>query len=151
MDKIIFVLLAVISGCMFGMQASVNGALGKRIGVYESSFISVLTSTIILLILLFLFGKGNLTAVKEVPKWQLLGGIFGAIIVTAMVISVPRIGGASAVFAVIFGQMCVSLIIDHYGLFEIPVMKFDGYRFAGIIFMLIGLVLIFKNNLDIHV
>jgi len=81
MSNIPFVLLAILGGCMFALQATVNGAFGKRIGIYESSLVSVLISVVILLLVVLLFGKGSLSSVSEVPKWHLLGGVLGAFIV----------------------------------------------------------------------
>lgn len=148
MHKIYFVILMIISGWMFGIQSSINGALGKRIGVYESSFFSFLVGAVFLFIISFLFGKGNLSSIWEVPKWQLIGGILGACIVTSMVLSVPNIGVASAVFAIILGQTTISLFIDHFGLFNVPVIHFDLFRLTGVILMLAGLLLIFRGNLN---
>lgn len=131
---------------MFGIQSSINGALGKRIGVYESSFFSFLVGTVVLLAVVLIFGKGSLSGLSGIPKWQLIGGVLGAFIVTSMIISVPKIGVASAVFAVMLGQMMISIIIDNFGLFNVPVIPFDLYRLLGVMLMIVGLMLIFKGN-----
>jgi transporter family-2 protein len=146
MSKVYLVILMIFAGCMAGIQSSINGALGKRIGVYESSFFSFLLGTIILLVLVVVLGKGNLSAVTEVPRWQLLGGVAGVIIVTSMILAVPNIGVASAVFAVTIGQILISMVIDHFGLFDAPVIPFNLLRFAGIILMVAGLILIFRGG-----
>lgn len=148
MNKLFFVILMIISGWMFGTQSSINGALGKRIGVYESSFFSFLLGTIVLLILVIIFGKGNLPGVLEAPRWQLIGGILGVFIVTSMIIAVPNIGVASAVFSIMLGQIMISMVIDHFGLFNAPIIPFDLLRFTGVILMIAGLLLIFKGNLS---
>jgi transporter family-2 protein len=147
MNKLFFVLLMVVSGWMFGTQSSINGALGKRIGVYESSFFSFLLGTVVLAVIVLVFGKGNLMAITQVPRWQLIGGVLGVFIVTSMIIAVPNIGVASAVFAIMLGQIMISMVIDHFGLFNAPVIHFDLIRLTGVILMMAGLLLIFRGNL----
>lgn len=71
----IYVLLAIIGGISLGVQAGINGVLGKRIGVIEGSFVSFFIGTIILLLLVIFMGKGDLLKVTTLPKWQLLGGL----------------------------------------------------------------------------
>lgn len=148
MNKIYFVLLMIISGCMFGVQSSINGALGKRIGVFESSFFSFLLGTVVLLIVVIFFGKGSFWTFMEVPKWQLIGGLLGVFIVTSTILAVPNIGVASAVFAIMLGQIMISIVIDHFGLFNVPIIPFDLLRLTGVILMIAGLFLIFKGNLS---
>lgn len=148
MNKISFVFLMIIAGWMFGIQSSINGALGKRIGVYESSFFSFLLGTGVLLIMILFFGKGNLLGIIEVPKWQLIGGILGVFIVTSMILAVPNIGVGSAVFAIMLGQIIISMVIDHFGLFNAPIIPFNLLRLAGVLLMISGLFLIFRGNIS---
>ncbi len=148
MNKVYFVLLMIISGWMFGVQSSINGALGKRIGVFESSFFSFLLGTVVLLFVVIFFGKGNFWTFTEVPKWQLIGGLLGVFIVTSTILAVPNIGVASAVFAIMLGQIMISIVIDHFGLFNVPVIPFDLLRLTGVVLMIAGLFLIFKGNLS---
>ena len=55
MLKIIFPLLALIGGMALATQGQINGGLGKKVGVFEGSFISFSVGTLALLfILLFL-------------------------------------------------------------------------------------------------
>jgi bacterial/archaeal transporter family-2 protein len=115
--KWMYLLMSIAGGVAMGIQAIVNGGLGKKVGTIEASFISFLIGTIALLITLLCFGKGNLFAINEVPKWQLIGGLLGAFFVFIMVMSVPKIGVTAAFFSIIAGQILISAIIDHFGLF----------------------------------
>jgi bacterial/archaeal transporter family-2 protein len=109
-----YLLLAIIGGTCIGLQAGINGVLGKRIGVIETSFVSFFIGTIILLLLVIFAGKGNILNVTNVPKWQLLGGALGVAYVSIMVAIVPKIGVASAITAVIVGQLIISVTLDHF-------------------------------------
>ena len=105
MYMLFYLLLAIIGGTCIGLQAGINGVLGKRIGVIEASFVSFFIGTIILLLLVIFAGKGDLLKVTNVSKWQLLGGVLGVAYVSIMVAIVPKIGVASAITAVIVGQL----------------------------------------------
>ena len=146
MSMFIYLLLAIIGGTFIGTQAGINGVLGKRIGVIEGSFVSFFIGTIILLLLAMFLGKGDLLKVTTVPKWQLLGGALGVGYVTIMVAVVPKIGVASAITAVIVGQLLISVTLDHFGIFIKQPIPIDWYRITGLILLLISLFLIFKGN-----
>jgi bacterial/archaeal transporter family-2 protein len=107
-----YLLLAIIGGTCIGLQAGINGVLRKKIGVIEASFVSFI-GTIILLLLVIFAGKGNILNVTNVPKLQLLGGALGVAYVSIMVAIVPKIGVASAITAVIVGQLIISVTLDH--------------------------------------
>lgn len=115
--KILFPMLAIIGGMAVAIQGQVNGLLGKKVGVIEASFISFSVGTIALFFTVLFFGKGNLSVVTSVPKWQLIGGLLGAIYVGIAILSVPKIGVALTLVAVIAGQIIMGVIIDHFGLF----------------------------------
>jgi bacterial/archaeal transporter family-2 protein len=142
-----YLLLAIMGGTCIGLQAGINGVLGKRIGVLEASFVSFFIGTIILLLLVIFMGKGDLLKVTTVTKWQLLGGALGVAYVSIMVAIVPKIGVASAITAVIVGQLFISVTLDHFGIFANQRIPIDGYRISGLVLLLVSLFLIFKSNI----
>jgi bacterial/archaeal transporter family-2 protein len=115
--KWLFPFLALLGGIAIGFQAVINGGLGKKVGTVEGSFISFLIGTLALSFVVIFFGKGNIFAVSHVPKWQLIGGLLGALYVFIMVLVVPKIGVTASFIAVIAGQLIIGAIIDHFGLF----------------------------------
>lgn len=146
MTNLFMMLLSLLSGLGVGVQAAVNGALGKRIGTIEGAFISFFMGTIVLTLVLLLVGKGNVLEVFRVPKWQLLGGVLGAIYVFVMVMAVPVIGVGSALISVIVGQIVMSMLIDHFGWFGSPRIPLDLTRVAGIGLLALALFLIFRSG-----
>lgn len=146
MGKLVYVLMVVLGGVLNGIQAPVNSALSKKIGGFEGAFTSFFFGTAILALVALFFGKGDLRGVLSVPKWQMMGGLLGAYFVTAMILAVPKIGVASAIFAAVIGQLVIGLVIDNFGIFGVQRIPFDGYRLMGIIFMITSLLLIFKGS-----
>jgi transporter family-2 protein len=80
--------------------------------------------------------------VFSVPKWQLTGGLLGAIYVLVMVLAVPKIGVATTIVSVILGQVLISGVIDHFGLFGSKQIPFDWQRGVAAILLGVSLFLI---------
>jgi bacterial/archaeal transporter family-2 protein len=139
--KILFPLLAIIGGIAIAIQGQINGGLGKKAGVLEASFISFFIGTLALFFSVLFFGKGNLLAMFEVPKWQLFGGLLGAIYVIIAIFAVPKIGVASTLVAVIAGQIIMGAIIDHFGLFGGTRIPIDVKKIVAIMLLFISLYL----------
>lgn len=139
--KLLYPLLAVLGGIVVAMQVQVNGGLGRKAGVIEASFISFLIGTIALFFAVLFFGKGDLLAIFIVPKWQLIGGLLGSIYVLVAVLVTPKIGVASTLVAVVFGQILMGAIIDHFGLFGGERIPMDLKKTAAIVLLFASLYL----------
>ncbi|MCA1029787.1 DMT family transporter [Bacillus timonensis] len=147
MSKLVFILLAIIGGMFGGSQAPINGELGKRIGSFEAAWFSFFIGTLFLTLVTLFLGKGHLLKLFSVPKWNLLGGFSGALLVTCIIIAVPKLGVALTIFAAIIGQITISMIIDHFGLFGIERIPFNWNRFIGLSLMIIALFLIYRDRI----
>lgn len=139
-----FLLLSVIGGAGLAVQAGINGSLGKKIGALEASFLAYAVGTLALLCFTFFFGKGDLSAVLFVSKWKWFIGILGALYIFVMVLSVPKIGTASAIIAAIVGQVMIGMIMDHFGLGG-QTISINWFRILGVILMFFALILFYKN------
>ena len=139
--KWMYLLLAVAGGVAVGIQAVVNGGLGKKVGTMEASFISFFIGTAALFFIVLFFGKGNFLAISEVPKGQLIGGLLGAFYVLVIIMAVPKIGVSAALIAVILGQILMGSIIDHFGLFGGQKIPIDGKKAVAIVLMLASIYL----------
>lgn len=143
--KWLFMLLPLLGGVAVGLQASINGGLGKKIGTLEASFVSFAIGTLALLFIVIFFGKGNILAVIDVPKWQLLGGLLGAFYVFVVIISVPKMGVASTLMIIILGQFVIGAIIDHFGLFGGKQIPFDWNKLIATILFIAAIILFNKK------
>lgn len=148
MGNFLFVLLAILGGLMGGIQAPINGTLGRKIGGLEASLVSFFIGTFLLVIIVLFFGKGNVFQLSSVPKWQLIGGGLGAIFVTCIILSVPNIGAATTILAAIVGQMTMTVLIDHFGLFGVEQIPIDWNRIIGLILMACALFFIFRGGVS---
>ena len=144
MGKLGLIVLAIFAGMCNGFQAPVNAALGKFVGVVESSCISFTVGALSLLVVALVAGQGSLLRVGDAPPNLWIGGLLGAFFVTTALFVVPKIGAAVMIAAVITGQMTAALIIDHIGLLGIPKNPIDLYRIGGLACLAVGIKLLSK-------
>lgn len=82
----------------------------------------------------------------DVPKWQLLGAMFGVPYIVIMVLAVQRIGAAVATVAVIFGQLTMSMLIDNFGWLGNASIPFSLSRIGAIVCLGIALFFIYSSS-----
>ena len=68
MEKLGFIVLAVFAGMGNGFQAPINAALGKFVGVVESSCISFSVGTLSLLVVSLVAGQGSICLLYTSPS-----------------------------------------------------------------------------------
>jgi len=142
MDQWTFVGLVVLAGVMIAFQSPINAALARNVGVYESAFCSFFVGTVCALGIVIFFGSGSLWNVTGVPWWQLIGGMLGLVVVTALILAVPKIGVTAAMVAILAGQLGTGLLIDQYGWFGVPARPVQWQRLAGVVLLFVAIWLI---------
>lgn len=141
MSGILLALLAAaVSGVLMAVQGALNSALGKIIGLLETTLWVHLTATVVVAILVFAFkfGNGNFARISEAPWYFFLGGVLGVVITYGVVSSIPRVGVAVATTAIIVGQVSTALFIDHMGLFDLEKIPFTWVKFVGAALLAMG-------------
>ena len=124
---------------MMALQGSINSALGKKIGLTETTFIVHASAAIILLIILLIKrNKLDGQLLQNVPWYLYLGGIMGIVITYTVVYSIPKLGVAVATTAIITAQVLTASLIDHLGIFGLEQISFTWIKFLGIILLAIG-------------
>ncbi|MFM7232226.1 MAG: DMT family transporter [bacterium] len=141
----LWVLLGIVGGMAIGMQAAINAALGRTIGVLETAFVSFLIGAACLGGMVVFAGNGRLGAVVTVPWWQLVGGVLGGFYVFTMVMNVPRLGVAPTITTIVLGQMIMGLVLDHFGWFGVAQSPVTLSRAAAVVLMIVALALFFRR------
>lgn len=143
---ILMILLTIVGGTLLSVQAAINGQLGSKVGVFRSAFLTFSVGALITALLIFYFEPRQTVTLLDVPKWQLLGAMCGVPYIIIMVLAVQRIGTALATIAVIFGQLLMSMLIDHFGWLGNAVLPFSTYRLGALMFLGLALYLIYSSN-----
>ena len=139
MEKLGLIFLAIFAGLSNGFQAPVNAALGRFVGVVESSCISFSVGALSLLVVSLVAGKGSILKIVDAPPNLWIGGLLGAFFVTVALFVVPKIGAAVMIASIITGQMTAALVIDQVGLLGIPKNPIDLYRITGLVCLAVGI------------
>jgi transporter family-2 protein len=149
MKNCIFLFLALCVGGLLPVQGSLNAHLGKGLNhPLQATFISFFGAMIVLFLLLLVLNPPlpSVSQLKSTPAVYYTGGIYGVVFVTTILMLAPRIGIANTLVATIIGQLIVSVILDHFGLFGLVRHPINGYRLMGCAGLMVSLYLIQKTG-----
>jgi transporter family-2 protein len=140
---IVFSLAAGIGGAA---QASISGALGRRVGTVGAAGFGVVLAAILVVALALVLGRGgSVAAAIHEPQWLWLGGLFGAMIVLVIAYAPPRIGTFATVALLIAGQLAAGALIDAFGWLGSPRIPVTVTRAAGLLLVAAGAALTLKR------
>ena len=111
--------------------------------------LSLFSGAIIFLLILLIALNPPLPSVsqlKSTPAFYYTGGIYGVIFVTTILMLAPRIGIANTLVATIIGQLIISVILDHFGVFGLLRHPINGFRLLGCAGLMVSLYLIQKTG-----
>lgn len=136
--------LGVLAGAAITVQSVLNATLGKQTGTFGSVLILTFASIAVLVILIVLFPRtASFQHLPGLAQWYLyLGGVLGVAILAMPIFLIPRIGTTSTLTALVFGQLLLSLVIDHFGLLAAPRIEADPGRLIGILLVVVGALLV---------
>ena len=144
----IYILLAFLSGIAISVQAGVNANLRQSLtNPVLAAAVSFGTGFVSLLMLLLISGASlpAVESVRQVSWWKWTGGIIGAVYVTTVIVSVPKIGTANLVSLSVAGQLLAAVVLDHYGLLGFALHSANGWRLLGMLLIVGGVLLVVKN------
>ncbi len=131
--------LAAMSGAAMALQGTFNAALGKVVGIWQSTLvvhvIGLLTVVVVIMALGVNWQTGKLT---EVPWYAYLGGIMNVIIIYAVVRTMPQIGVGNATTAIIVAQILTALLIDNSGAFGMKQCDLHMRDLLGVLLLAAG-------------
>src|SRR5215813_2029546 len=135
MTKLIWIILAFISGAILPLQAALNTKLGKTVGSpLHASLISFLIGSAGLALYILLTRQtASLTALKSAPWYVWIGGLLGAVYVTATILLFPRLGPGLTFGLVVAGQMTLAAFLEHFNILVAQPHPISFIRMLGIL------------------
>lgn len=135
--------LAVLIGAILPLQGLVNARLGAAIGgPFVAAFVSFLIGTVVLGVYLLLTRQNiDIVSGPKLPLWIWSGGLLGAVYVAIFTVLIPRLGAASIMCLLIFGQVTAALLLERYGVLQAQ-RSIDWIRLLGAVLVLVGVVLV---------
>ncbi len=127
-------ILGVINGILFSVMNLFNAQLGQ---LYGDPFAMVLIHAVgilcaVPLTIRYIKGKRN------APLWMHIGGFLGIITVITSNVGIVNLGVTVTLSLALVGQMLLSMVIDQFGLFGFPKLKFKKERAISIALITLG-------------
>jgi transporter family-2 protein len=141
------VFLSLVAGVAGSVQVAVSGAFGKRIGVLEATAFGSIGAALIVctLVLVARQGFGGVAEGLREPPWLWLNGVMGAIVITTITYTAPRIGTFATIGLLIAGQLAMGVVIDALGLFGLEQIPLSWTRVAGLVLLAGGAALVLER------
>ncbi|MBQ2888630.1 MAG: DMT family transporter [Firmicutes bacterium] len=137
-------LLPCLAGMLMAVQGSINGQVSKIIGTLEGNFLMHSVGLAIIFLLLFVvgIGDGDWRKLPELPWYGYLSGLINVVIIYGVMVSIPRLGAASATTAIVAGQVATAVLIDWLGMFGLEKTPFSYTQAVGVAVLALGVKLL---------
>ncbi|MEI4621639.1 DMT family transporter [Bacillus pfraonensis] len=132
-------LLSIIIGALIAIMISLNGILSEITGNYMSSVLIHIVGLFAIVIVL-LASKSKLRMQKGIPLYLYSAGAIGVFTVLFSNISFTALGVSITIALSSLGQSVSSIIIDHFGLLGMKVVKFEKKKIFGLLLISSGIV-----------
>ena len=131
-------LLLLLGGACQGLMVSIDGILADHLSLLEVCFFVHAIGAVLLLLHIFIRGGGKIR-LGGAPIYVYFVGIMGVALVTSSSFCANRVGAALTMAVSVFGQMAASALVDHYGMFGVPVVRWSWRRLPPYLLILAGL------------
>jgi transporter family-2 protein len=137
--------LVFVAGLGIPMMAAMSGQLSLQLGLAKALFI-VFSIAFVLSAGYLIYSHGMAKDTFTLAKSNITPVLYmsGAIVVFYMLaVSIvgPQIGIANTIVVVLLGQIISALMIDHFGLFNYPVLSINPTKLLGVFLMVTGIYL----------
>jgi transporter family-2 protein len=135
---------AFLAGTLIALQAPTNALLARGVGSpVNAALISFVVGTLALAAVALALGvRPGAGAVRAVPFYAWIGGLYGAVFVAVAAFAAPRMGVTYFLMVAIAGQLAMALLLDRLGAFGVPRVEVSPIRLLGVAFVLAGAFLV---------
>ena len=144
-SQLLFIIpLALGIGIAMAFQTAINTQLKTYLHSHiQAAFISFLFGTIILAVMVYFQGaaKPSLSELLHIPWFLWLGGILGVYAISTSIYTAPKLGFLTFTGLVIFGQLVISMLLDHFGWLGTEKTPINWQRLLGGIVIFLGVLL----------
>lgn len=131
-------ILLLLGGACQGLMVSLDGILASRLTLLEVCFLVHGIGAALLLLYILIKSGGGLQ-LAGAPLYVYFVGFMGVALVASSSFCSNRVGAALTMAVSVFGQMTASAMVDHYGLFGVPVVRWSWKRLPPYLLILAGL------------
>lgn len=138
-----FLPLALGIGVAMAIQTALNTQLRSYLhSPLQAAFLSFLVGTILLALMVLLQNqpKPSLQQLSQIPWFLWLGGFLGVYAISLSIYTAPKLGFLTLSGLIIFGQLAMSLLLDHFGWLGTEKMPVNWQRLLGAIIIFVGVM-----------
>ena len=132
-----YYLLSLLTGVLISVMIAFNGGLTEQYGVYSATVIIHVAG--LLMTLVILAAKREWPFAKAQAWFLYLGGAIGVVTTVFNCLAFGRISVSSILALGLFGQSVTGLVIDQYGLLDMPRHPFKKRKILGLLLILCGI------------
>lgn len=130
--------ISVLIGALISVMLMLNGTLSAASGNYTSSVIIHIVG-FFFITLVMLINKSNIKIQKDIPIYLYSAGAIGVFTVLLSNLSFLKLGASLTVALGLLGQSLSAIVIDHFGLLEMQIFKFEKKKLIGLVFIILGI------------
>lgn len=142
-EMIIPLLLTAAIGLAMATQTAVNSQLKNYLNSpVQAAFFSFLVGTLCLAVLVTFesASRPSVRQLSQVPIWLGVGGLLGVYAISMSIYTAPKLGFLIFTGLVLFGQVIMSMLLDHFGLIGVEKNPLNWQRILGAILIAIGII-----------
>ncbi|TYB91343.1 MAG: DMT family transporter [Kosmotoga sp.] len=133
---------SILAGIVIAAQSVFSARLGEKVGFYGANFLIHGTGFLLAMLLLFLFGKGELSlnSLKELNPLYATAGFIGVVIIFSIAQGVSKLGASRGVLIIVITQIILALIINVNGWFGEQQLSLTPAKGIGLVLMITGII-----------
>ncbi len=135
------VICSIIAGAVMSLQGVINTRLTERVGIFEANLFVQGTAFLLSFLVMMIFGRGNLTALRGTKWYYLVGGVLGLLITVTVILSIKGLSPTAAISIILIAQLLTAALIDLFGWLGAEKAPFGWQKFVGLALMIGGIVL----------
>ncbi len=143
--KILYLSLPFVVGVALTAQAVINGQLRTAINSpVMATLISFLVGTVFLIGIMLIINQKipTLSELTAIAWYKYTGGIMGAFIVLAIILSIQTINPSTLFALIVTGQLLTALLLEHFALLGVRPSPINWTKIMGVILLVAGVFLI---------
>ena len=134
-------LFSLLAGAAMSIQGVMNTRLGEKVGVLETNAFVQGVGFLLAVIIMWIFGKGDLMELPQAPWYAWLGGLLAPVITVTVMLGMGMLNPTLAVSTILIAQLGVAALIDSLALMGADRIPFTWQKLLGLALMCAGVVL----------
>lgn len=135
-------------GLAIVLQTAINTQLREYLNSpFQASLLSFMVGTALLMLLVALqpIALPSIKQVLSIPWYLWLGGCLGVYAISSSIYSAPKLGFLTFSGLIIFGQLFLSILVDHFGWLGADKTPINWQRVGGAVLIFMGFLLTLKH------